>query len=96
VASAAVANGVAKFRGFGVLLVCSGDPMNEDNERRFENATQAFYEAERELIAAVQNFVDAQAKAGRNGHGLDILRQLLRKARQEKAKRHRSAYKIVE
>jgi len=69
--------------------------MNEDNKRRFENATQAVYRAERELIAAVQNFVDAQAKAGKNGHALDILRQLLQKAREEKAERHRSGFKIV-
>jgi len=71
--------------------------MNEDNERRFENATQALYGAERELIAAVQNIVDAQAKTGKSkGRALDILRQLLRKAREEKAKRHRAAFKIVE
>ncbi len=71
--------------------------MNEDNERRFENATQALYGAERELISAMQNFVDAQAKTGKSKrHALEILSQLLRKAREEKAKRHRAAFKIVE
>jgi hypothetical protein len=69
--------------------------MDEDNNRRFENATLALYGAERELITAVQNFVDAQAKAGKKGRALEILRQLLQKAREEKAERHRSAFKIV-
>ena len=44
----------------------------------------------------MQNFIDAHAKAGKsNGRALEILRQLLRKRRQEKAKRHRAAFKIV-
>jgi hypothetical protein len=48
-------------------------------------------------MVAMQNFVDAQASAGKSkGHALDILRQLLRKARKEKAKRTRAAFKIVE
>jgi len=71
--------------------------MDEDDKPQLEDTTQALYGAERELIAAIQNFVDAQAKVGKSkGHALDILRQLLRTAREEEAKRHRAAFKIVE
>ncbi len=71
--------------------------MAESDERQFEDAEQALYRVERELMAAIQNFVDAQARAGNSkGHALDILRQLLRTAREEKAKRHRAAFKIIE
>jgi hypothetical protein len=38
--------------------------MDEDGKRQLEDAAQALHGAERELIAAMQNFVDAQAKAG--------------------------------
>jgi len=49
------------------------------------------------LLAAMQNFVDAQAKAGGSkSRAFDILRQLLRKTREEKAKRHRAAFKVVD
>ena len=71
--------------------------MAEDDKRQFEDAAQELYRAESELMAAMENFVDAQAKAGRSkGHALEILRQLLQKAREEKAKRNRAAFKIVE
>ena len=71
--------------------------MDQDGKPQLEDAAQALHGAERELIAAIQNFVDAQAKVGKSkGHALDILRQLLRKAREEKATRHRAAFKIVE
>lgn len=71
--------------------------MDEDHKRQLEDAAQALHGAERELIAAMQNFVDAQAKAGKSkGHALDILRQLLRKAREEKAKQQRAAFKLIE
>jgi hypothetical protein len=67
-----------------------------EQERQLEDAAQDLLGAERKLIAAVQNFVDAQAKVGKTGRALDILRQLLRKRREEKAKRHRATFKIVE
>jgi hypothetical protein len=71
--------------------------MDEDEKRQLEDAARAIHGAERELIAAMQNFVDAQAKAGKSkGRALDILCQLLQKARDEKAKRQRAAFKIVE
>ena len=71
--------------------------MDEDPKRQLEDATQALHGAERELIAAMQNFVDAQARAGKSeGHALDILRQLLWKAREEKAKQQRAAFEIIE
>ena len=48
-------------------------------------------------MAAMQNFVDAQAKASKSkGHAVDILRQFLRKACEEKAKRRRAVFKIIE
>jgi hypothetical protein len=56
---------------------------------------QALRGAEGQLIVAIQNFVDASKGGQVEGHALDILRQLLRKAREEKAKRHRAAFKIV-
>jgi|SwirhisoilCB3_FD_contig_41_3200290_length_460_multi_1_in_0_out_0_1 hypothetical protein len=69
----------------------------DEAKQQLEEAAQALHGAERELIAAVQNFVDAQAKAGKSkGRALDILRQLLRKAREEKARRQRAAFKIIE
>jgi len=70
--------------------------MSEDEKRQLEGTALELHGAERELIAAVQNLVDAQAKAGKNGHALDILRQLLRKTCEEKANRHRATFKIVE
>jgi outer membrane PBP1 activator LpoA protein len=71
--------------------------MDEDGKRQLEDAAQALHGAERELIAAMQNFVDAQAKAGKSrGRAFDILRQLVQKAREEKAKQRRAAFKIVE
>ena len=71
--------------------------MDEDEKRQLEDTARALHEAERELMAAIQNFVDAQAKAGKSkGHALVILRQLLQKAREEKAKQQRAAFKIVE
>ena len=68
--------------------------MDEHEKRRMEeDAARALDGAERELIAAMHNFVDAQAKAGKSkGHALDILRQLLQKAREEKIKKRRSAF----
>jgi len=70
--------------------------MNYDEKRKLTDAAQELVGAERKLIAAMQNFVDAHAKAGKsNGRALEILRQLLRKRREEKAKRHRAAFKIV-
>ena len=71
--------------------------MDEDEKRQLEDTARALHGAERELIVAMQNFVDAQAKAGKSkGHALDILRQLLHKAREEKAKQRRAAFKIIE
>jgi len=71
--------------------------MTEDNERRPDNASQALYGAERGFVSAMQNLVDAQTKAGKSKrHALEILSQLLREAREEKAKRHRAGFKIVE
>jgi len=71
--------------------------MNDDGKRQLDDAAQELLGAERKLIAAMQNFVDAQAKAGKSkGHALDILRQLLRKSREEKAERLRAAFKVVE
>jgi hypothetical protein len=71
--------------------------MVEDDKRQFEDATQSLYGAERDLMVAMQSFVDAQARAGKSkGPALNIMRQLLRKAREGKAKRNRAAFKIVE
>jgi hypothetical protein len=72
--------------------------MDEDEKRRqLEDAAGALHGAQRELVAAMQNFVDAQARAGKSkGRALDILRQLLQKAREEKAKQQRAAFKIIE
>jgi hypothetical protein len=70
--------------------------MDEDKNRQPEDAARAACGAERELIAAMQNFIDAQAKAGKSkGHALDILRRLLHKAREETAKRQRAALKTI-
>jgi hypothetical protein len=71
--------------------------MNDDEKRQLTDAAQEIVGAERKLIAAMQNFVDARAKAGKsNGRALEILRQLLRKRREEKANRCRAAFKVVE
>jgi hypothetical protein len=61
---------------------------------QLEDAAQELLGAEGELIAAIQSFVDAHQKS--KGRALDILRQLLRKSREEKAERHRAAFKTVE
>jgi hypothetical protein len=53
--------------------------------------------AERELLAAMQNFIEVQTKAGRSkSRALDILRRLLRKAREEKARQWRATFMIVD
>jgi len=71
--------------------------MSEDEKRQLEGTALELHGADRELIAAMQNFVDAQAKVGGSkSRAFDILRQLLRKAREEKATRRRAAFKIVE
>jgi len=71
--------------------------MDEDEKQQLAHEALALDGAERELIAAMHNFVEAQARAGKSkGHALDILRQLLQKAREEKAKQRRRAFKIVE
>jgi len=68
-----------------------------EDDRQFEDASLTLYAAERELLIAMQNFVDAQAAAGKSkSRALDILRQLLLKSRDEKAKRCRAAFKIVD
>jgi len=69
----------------------------DEAKQQLEEAAQALHGAERELMAAMQNFVDAQAKASKSkGHAVDILRQFLRKACEEKAKRRRAVFKIIE
>jgi hypothetical protein len=71
--------------------------MDEDEKRQMEDAARALHLAERELLAAMQNFVDVQAKAGGSkSRALHILRKLLQKASEEKAKQRRAAFKIVE
>jgi hypothetical protein len=71
--------------------------MIEHQKRQLEDAAQELLGAERNLLAAMQNFVDAQAKGGSSkNRALDILRQLLRKTREEKARRSRAAFEIVE
>jgi uncharacterized protein involved in exopolysaccharide biosynthesis len=70
---------------------------DEDERRQLEEAAQALKGAERELLAAMQNFVEAQTKAdGSKARAFDILRQLLRKAREEKARQQRASFKVVE
>ena len=69
--------------------------MNDDGKQQLTDAAEELVGAERNLIAAMQNIVDAEAKAGKSGRALDILRKLLRKRREEKAKAHRAAFKIV-
>jgi hypothetical protein len=61
--------------------------MDEDGKRQLEDAAQALHGAERELIAAMQNFVDAQGKAGKSrsrGRAFDILRQLVQRRARKK------------
>jgi len=71
--------------------------MDEDGKRQLQDAVRALDGAEREVVAAMQNFVDAQVKAGRSrDHALDILRQLLKKACEEKARKRRASFKVVE
>jgi hypothetical protein len=78
----------------------SGDDSETDeNERRQQlvEATQALNGAERELLAAMQNFIEVQTKAGGSkSRALDILRRLLRKAREEKARQQRATFKVVD
>lgn len=70
--------------------------MNEDEKRQLEDTARELHGAERNLLAAMQNFVNAQAKAcGSNSRAFAILRQLLRKMREEKARRRRAAFKII-
>lgn len=70
---------------------------DEDERRQLEEAAQALKGSERELLAAMQNFVEAQTKAGGSkARAFDILRQLLRKAREEKARQQRASFKVVE
>jgi len=55
--------------------------MNYDEKRQLTDVAQELVGAERKLTAAMQNFVDAHAEAGKsNGRALEILRQLLRKS----------------
>ena len=71
--------------------------MGEDEKRQLQDAARALDGAEREVVAAMQNFVDAQVKAGRSrDHALDILRQLLKRARVEKARKRRANFRVVE
>ena len=71
--------------------------MGEDEKRQLQDAARALDGAEREVVAAMQNFVDAQVKAGRSrDHALDILRQLLKRAREEKARKRRANFRVVE
>ena len=71
--------------------------MDEDGKRQLQDAAPALDGAERELVGAMQNFVDAQTKAGRSrNRALDILRQLLEKAREEEARKRRASFKVVE
>ena len=71
--------------------------MGEDEKRQLQDAVRVLDGAEREVVAAMQNFVDAQVKAGRSrDHALDILRQLLKRARVEKARKRRANFRVVE
>ena len=71
--------------------------MDEDEKRQLEDAARALDGAEREVVAAMQNFVGVQARAGKSkGQALDILRQFLRKAREEKARKRRANFRVVE
>ena len=71
--------------------------MDEDEKRQLEDAARAPDGAEREVVAAMENFNDAQAKAGRSrDRALDILRQLLKRARVEKARKRRANFRVVE
>jgi hypothetical protein len=70
---------------------------DEDERLQLDQAGQALIGAERELLAAMQNFVEVQTKAGGSkARALDILRRLLRKAREEEARQRRTSFKIVE
>jgi hypothetical protein len=70
---------------------------DEDERQQLDEAAQALNGAERELLAAMQNFVEAQAKSGGSkARALDILRRLLGKAREEKARQQRAAFKVVD
>jgi hypothetical protein len=71
--------------------------MGEDEKRQLQDAARALDGAEREVVAAMQNFIDAQVKTGRSrDHALDILRQLLKRAREEKARKRRANFRVVE
>jgi len=71
--------------------------MNEDDKQKLTDVAEELDGAERKLIAAVENFVNAQAKAGKSkSQAIEILRQLLQKRREEKAVQHRAAFKIVD
>jgi hypothetical protein len=70
---------------------------DEDESRQLEDEAKALVGAERELLASIQNFVEAQTRAGGSkGRAFDILRQLLRKAGEEKVRQRRASFRIVD
>jgi hypothetical protein len=53
--------------------------------------------AERELLAAMERFIDEQAKAGGSrDRAFNILRNLLRKANHIKAQKRRVSFKVID
>jgi hypothetical protein len=70
---------------------------DEDERLQLDEASRVLVGAERELLASMENFIEAQTKAGGSkSRAFDILRQLLRKARDEKARQRRATFKIVD
>jgi hypothetical protein len=70
--------------------------MADEDERQLNEAVQTLNGAERELLASMRNFIEVQTAAGGSrSRAFDILRQLLRKAREEKARQRRATFKIV-
>jgi hypothetical protein len=69
-----------------------------EQQRKLEGGVQALNPAERELWAAIQKFVDEQARAGGSrDRAFAIVRNLLRKATSDaKARQRRASFKVVD
>jgi hypothetical protein len=73
---------------------------NEDHDelkRQLGEAAQVLNPAEPDLLAAMQRFVNEQAKAGGSrDRAFAIVRNLLMKASDMKARQRRAAFKVID
>ena len=74
---------------------------NEDDhdelKRQLGEAAQVLNPAERDLLAAMQRFIDEQTKpGGSRDRAFAIVRNLLRKANDTNARQRRASFKVIE